>query len=200
MDGRSHVIFGKVILEKAGLPTEYYEWATAPDIDLEFLHRYARHRFSVIDKIYKEFRQIHPDIPCKNKEAVTLCIVSHFFLDLYNFPIWCWGLPFFASHIPPQLTHEFFEKDKNIYFDLPPEFYSKSERIFRKEIPETSSDALINYFLTALSRHTFLGGRPKKAAKYITKFIGREFEYKPYLISDVSIEYFIFLNNFFKKF
>ena len=199
MDSRSHVIFGKVVLEKAGLDTGYYEWATAPDIDINFLHRYARHRISVIDKIYKEFRQTHPGIPYKNKEAVTLCIVSHLFLDLYNFPI-CWGLPFFASHIPREFTHEFLEKDKNIYYDLPPEFYTKSEEIFRKEIPETSSDALINHFLTALSKHTFLGGRPKKAAKHIAKFIGSEFVYKPYVISDVSIEYFVFLNNFFKKF
>jgi len=200
MDGRSHVIFGKVVLEKAGLDTGYYEWATAPDIDLNFLHRFARHRFSVIDKIYKEFRQMHPDIVYKNKEAITLCIVSHLFLDLYNFPIWCWGLPFFASHIPPELKHEFVEKDKNIYFDLPPEFYTQSEEIFKKEIPETSSDVLINYFLTALSGHTFLGGRPKKAAKYIAKFIGRDFEYEMNSISDIGIEYFIFLNNLFKKF
>lgn len=200
MDTRSHLIFGKVVLEKAGLDTGYYEWATAPDIDLEFLHRYARHRFSVIDKIYKDFRRLHPDTPYKNKETVALCIVSHLFLDLYNFPVWCWGLPFFASHVPSELTHEFFEKDKNIYFDLPPEFYTKSEEIFRKEIPETSSDALINYFLTALSRHTFLGGKPKRAAKHIAKFTSKEFVYKSNLVSDIGIEYFIFLNNFFKKF
>ena len=57
MDGRSHVLFGKLVLEKAGLDTGYCEWATAPDIDLEinYVSDINIEYFIFLNKFFKKF-------------------------------------------------------------------------------------------------------------------------------------------------
>lgn len=106
MDWKSHRLFGGVLLEKIGKDINYDSWSLAPDVDIGPLHRWYRHRFSVINEICKEgvdichptsdeitAEQIGTKIKAHNekssvsnidKDAVVLCITSHFYLDMFS--------------------------------------------------------------------------------------------------------------------
>jgi len=91
MDSKSHTLFAKCLLEHVEDNITSLEWGTAPDIDMKFLHRWYRHRISVLPKIYNEFST--PILFNPNKDSITLCILSHLYLDIFNgwvFPFGLW--------------------------------------------------------------------------------------------------------------
>ncbi len=206
MDGKSHLIFGKKVLEKCGLDVAYTGWSTAPDIDLSFLHRYWRHRFSVFNRIYEEFIRLEPAVPVKEKEAIVVAITSHFWLDIFNSWIWVWGfLPRFpALFVPKEVAKEYIE-DLNIGLlaeepkEAVKEFYEESEKLFEVSVPALTVDETLSWMLTSLKKHTYLGAsNVNPAVKNISTFIGREIEYKDITV-EVEEKYYNFLNDFFAK-
>lgn len=99
MDARSHELFAAVLLNAVDRTTISPQWGNAPDIDKPFLHRWRRHRISVMQKTYYEFpRSGIPELsdiplPTKDRDAVTLCIAGHLYLDIFNgavFPFGFW--------------------------------------------------------------------------------------------------------------
>lgn len=106
MDGKSHELFAGILLDAAGAGNRRIPsaWGVAPDIDIPFLHRWYRHRISVLPKIYSEFLQANPlsnPDADSTKDAVTLCIVSHLYLDIFN----GWVFPFgFFYPLYPEKT------------------------------------------------------------------------------------------------
>jgi len=88
MDTTSHEYFAEILLDCYHKKDDIYtssRWGTAPDLDMIFLHRWHRHRISVLPKIHKEFSEkyIMPIEHC-DKDKITLCIVSHLYLDIFN--------------------------------------------------------------------------------------------------------------------
>ena len=112
MDSRSHKLFAGILLEAVRKDISYESWGESPDMDMKFFHRWWRHRFSVMNKIYREGfskyqvismedaarcvvtgrQHLHKtDIEEKvDKNAIALCITSHFYLDIFN----GWVFPF----------------------------------------------------------------------------------------------------------
>ena len=95
MDWRSHRLFGGVLLKKVGKDLNYDSWSLAPDVDIGPLHRWHRHRFSVLNEICRDGMDIcHPisdaighnekRIDNIDKDAVALCVTSHFYLDMFS--------------------------------------------------------------------------------------------------------------------
>jgi hypothetical protein len=91
MDKKSHELFAQVLLEAVEKnDASPRKWGNAPDIDVNFLHRWYRHRISVLPDIYKEnSKGCKPEIV--DKDAITLCIVSHIYLDIFNGPVFPFG-------------------------------------------------------------------------------------------------------------
>lgn len=120
MDTKSHLIFGEEICKYFDYSEDYASWAIAPDVDACFLHRYYRHRFSVLEAIYKEYPKVAHGVPTKDKRIIGTLILSHFYLDIFNGPIFCWGLWLPACHIPPEMTDDLLnlmikEQEKKFY-------------------------------------------------------------------------------------
>ena len=93
MDPKSHELFAQALLEaveKTDVSPKI--WGNAPDIDIKFLHRWYRHRISVLPNIFKEnLNGCEPEIV--DKDAIALCVVSHLYLDIFNgllFPFGFW--------------------------------------------------------------------------------------------------------------
>ena len=79
------------------------------------------------------------------------------------------------------------------------EFYYESEKLFKTSIPILTVDETLSWMLTSLKKHTYLGAsNVNPAVKNISRFIGREIEYK-----DINVEaedkYYNFLDDFFAK-
>ena len=99
MDTKSHLLFAKCLLDHIEDKITSPEWGTAPDIDMKFLHRWYRHRISKLPQIYNEFNS---DFITStklfgfedNKDSITLCILSHLYLDIFN----GWIFPFGFGH------------------------------------------------------------------------------------------------------
>jgi hypothetical protein len=110
MDGKSHELFAGILLDAAGAGNIRVPpaWGVAPDIDTPFLHRWYRHRISVLPEIYSEFLQANlgslsnPEADgTDTKDAVALCVVSHLYLDIFN----GWVFPFgFFYPLYPEKT------------------------------------------------------------------------------------------------
>lgn len=103
MDARSHELFAIVLLKAVGKSDISPQWGNAPDIDMAFLHRWRRHRISVMPKTYIEFknnrqaleRQVSmpgTQLSTQDREAVSLCVVGHLYLDIFNGPLYPFGL------------------------------------------------------------------------------------------------------------
>lgn len=97
MDSRSHELFAEILLKSVNNTTVSPLWGTAPDIDMPFLHRWRRHRISVISKTYWEFLFQSAEVlkvvkDTSNKDAVALCIASHLYLDIFNGIVFPFGL------------------------------------------------------------------------------------------------------------
>jgi hypothetical protein len=101
MDPKTHELFAQVLLdatEKTDVSPKI--WGNAPDIDITFLHRWYRHRISVLPYIYKENLKVceQEDV---DKDAIVLCVISHLYMDIFN----GWLFPFGVWHpIYPENT------------------------------------------------------------------------------------------------
>ena len=136
MDTKSHLIFGEEICKYFDWSEDYAQWATAPDMDMGFLHRYYRHRFSMLEAIYREYPKISHGIPTKDKKIIGTLILSHFYLDIFNGPIFCWGIWLPASHIPPEMTDDLLNL---IIKEQEKKFYEESCKSFKDILSHYSS-------------------------------------------------------------
>jgi len=205
MDARSHILFGTTILSKCNLGPAYALWSTTPDTDLWSLqHRYKRHRFSVLPKIYSESITLNPSLPKSDKIAIALMILSHFYLDIFNGYIFCWGLRCPSIHIPPHVTSEYIDDlNYNLLHNKPDEaietFFAKSESLFNT-LPTMSTDEAFTFLLGDLTRYTRVLPTPHRAIQNLQSFANATIAYSPkaYTLSFTS-KYYSFLNAFFQK-
>jgi len=161
MDATSHRLLGEYLCEYFGYPKEYAEWAVAPDMDLPFLHRFWRHRFTTFESIYSEFSYMHPSVPKGSKIAVGVMLCSHFLLDIYNAPLFCWGIFFPASHIPPELFKEYLEGDYPLS-----ELHKEELKCFVQHIKPKSASEFMNGVIELLASHTpFISKRRVQKAR-----------------------------------
>jgi hypothetical protein len=92
MDKRTHEIFAQVLLNAVDENSVSPKiWGNAPDIDMNFLHRWYRHRISVLPDIYKENLK-NDKQETVDKDAIVLCIISHDYLDIFNGPVFPFGV------------------------------------------------------------------------------------------------------------
>ena len=148
MDWASHRLLGSHLCEWFSFGDDYVEWSIAPDIDARFLHRYWRHRFVTFKDIYKEFSE-HPSVPTENKVAIATLICSHFLLDIYTAPLFCFGFYFPSSHIPPEFIKELLEEEKYPKDEL----LTKEEIIFSQFIRPPTPEMFMNGVIELLAMH-----------------------------------------------
>jgi len=195
MDATSHRLLGKHLCEYFGYPEEYAEWSVAPDIDLPFLHRFWRHRFSTFESIYNEFAYMHPSVPKGSKIAIGVMLCSHFLLDIYNAPLFCWGVFLPASHIPPELLKEYLEGDYPLS-----ELHKEEVKCFVQHIKPKSASAFMSGVIELLAMHTpFISKRRvRKAKKCVENFCSVSLT-ETYDLREFDDAFFKTLNEFFAE-
>lgn len=165
MDWKSHKLFTNILLDELGEDTDYDTWAQAPDMDMKFLHRWWRHRFSVIDDIYEEgYSTYSPPKHNPDKDAIILSVVSHCYLDIFNGWVMPFGLwyPIYPKNtiindVLDDITNPKLVIDQlyrlGFKSDFSDKFYIESETIMRKfisDLPNVSAEkaaAMIIYRL-----------------------------------------------------
>ncbi len=168
MDEKSHKLFAKILLEAAGKSDTSPEWGIAPDIDMSFLHRWYRHRVSVLPKIYVEFplagRLPGFRISDADLDAIALCVVSHLYLDIFNgwvFPFGIWN-PIYPQKTVIDGVIEDTGKPELLVKELrrlagesryPEKFYSDSRRIMEMIFPVISSGVRLSTPVEELTAH-----------------------------------------------
>ena len=189
MDTTSHLIFAKILLEKAGLNPEMEKWGVSPDNDFKdgMIHRVSLHTLNRLEEIEKE--GINQGFPGANKTEIALCVVSHLWLDMFNAPVWS----FYSKKLTPSFRFrlweyyfpkygitsaiEEFKKDmERITFHTPSDFHEDSKEIFKK-IPEDSDPVvLISLLIRDLWENTLhISDRSlKNTISYIKKSIGQD--------------------------
>lgn len=201
MDERSHEMFADILLEKVRISETSLKWGTAPDIDMPFLHRWYRHRISVLPKIYKEFT-LQERLPwcwtSDNMNAISLCVVSHLYLDIFN----GWVFPFgIRNPIYPRKTVingvlEDMDKPKLLVKELrrlagegsyPEQFYCSSKEIMETIFLNNASvEELTSQLVRRLSIYASgqTSGDPlySKAMQQIAEFTGND----RYLVTPVD--------------
>ncbi len=191
MDSRSHELFAKVLLEytERNISTK---WATSPDMDLKFLHRWYRHRISTLPKIYNEFITRNRLLGIKeNKDEIVLCIVSHLYLDIFNswvFPFGIWH-PIYPEDTVINKVLDDIDEPKELVKDLETltgftpfskMFYDESEGIFKEFINDLNTkniEELVESIVRQLafqSESIFGGYIYVNAMKDISKFTCNE--------------------------
>jgi hypothetical protein len=186
MDQKSHELFAQVLLEAVERTDVSPKlWGNAPDIDINFLHRWYRHRISVLPAIYKEnLKGCEPEDV--DKDAIALCITSHLYLDIFNgllFPFGFWHPIYPEDAIindvlddidSPKLLVEFLEKLSG-YVTFSNMFYAESKGImqeFSRNIEVTyipSIIAIIVRRLAMISENNYINIY-SKAMNDIAKF------------------------------
>jgi len=201
MDWESHYILGKIVLNRCKKDPSYAEWSVSPDLDLgQFLHRFHRHRISTLPQIFQEYSIKHPSALVEDRLAISICILSHLYLDIFNGWVFCWGLKPPAIHMPTAVIKEYVRDLNANLFDQDPEgakaFYHESEIIFN-ELPRFSSEDAINATLTELLRFTPCCCNPATSINHISDFTGVQLEFQNSLLfSSITSRYFNFLDNF----
>jgi len=193
MDSKSHQLFAKCLLEHVEDKITSPEWGTAPDIDMKFLHRWYRHRISVLPKIYNEF--INGFIPSSklfgfedNKDNITLCILSHLYLDIFNgwiFPFGLWNPIYPKDTIINDVLDDIDEPSKLVknlknlsglttFSDM---FYIESEGIFKEFIKNLNvknnyelTEILVKRLSIHLTNNSYIINIELKAIKDIHHF------------------------------
>lgn len=192
MDEKSHELFAEILLEAAGKSHTSPKWGIAPDIDMAFLHRWYRHRISVLPKIYAEFPTVERlpgfRVSDADLDAIALCIVSHLYLDIFNgwvFPFGVWN-PIYPKKTVVDGVIEDLDKPKLLVKELrrlagesqyTEQFYSDSRKIMGKILPcDTSVETLTAQLVRRLSyyadRETSFVQLYNKAMGQIAKFTG----------------------------
>lgn len=160
MDGKSHVLFAESLLRcvRARKPKTYAEsWACAPDADFGLLHRWRLHRFSVLPKIYETtLKSLPTAAPADDKNAICVCIASHFLLDMFNAPLYCFGLPFVTKRLPKEAPKELLRDLSKITFSPPPQFHDDEQRLFGEYFKRNHLTAaeLTHAIIVVLAEHT----------------------------------------------
>lgn len=217
MDWRSHRLFGGVLLDKIGKDLNYDSWSLAPDIDIGPLHRWHRHRFSVMEQICKEGMEMcHPisdtmateQIGTKervqndkrsnlelldniDKDAVVLCVTSHFYLDMFSGHIAPFGIlyPIFSGRTvtkdivenkngPKILIKEL--KNLPITDEFSTKFYGGSRTIMNELVSDMSMfslEEMVSIFVYRMSTYAQIDRRDqlyKKAIEDICNFTGNK--------------------------
>lgn len=206
MDTKSHIVFGTTLLSKCNLDPAYAQWTPTPDMDLwSIQHRYTFHRFSVLQKILSQALRLNPNLPKEDKLSIALMITSHFYLDIFNSWIFCWGLRCPSIHVPPHLAKEYLEdlhysllhNESNEAIET---FYAKSESLFNS-LPTMTTDEAFTFLIGELARYTPFRPTPNKAISHLQSFTNSTIHYFPkaYTLSFTS-KYYSFLNSFFEKY
>ena len=101
MDTASHLIFAKILLEKAVLDPEMEKWGVSPDNDFKdgMIYRVSLHTLNRLEKIEKE--GINQGFPAANKIVIALCVASHLWLDMFNAPVWS----FYSKKLTPSFKN-----------------------------------------------------------------------------------------------
>lgn len=172
MDSESHLIFGEEICKYFGWSEDYVLWATAPDMDMGFLHRYYRHRFVALEELYKEYPKIVSGIPIESKKIIGTLILSHFYLDIFNGPLFCWGIWLPVKHIPPEMTDDLLNL---IVTRQEEKFYADSRKqlrniLFHYDSPDEFCGALLNTL--RLATGWLPNFKYNKAVKQFERFTG----------------------------
>lgn len=206
MDSLSHILFGTSILSKCNLDTAYAPWSNAPDIDLyTLLHRYTFHRFSNLDKLQTKFTILNPSIPHTDKTAISIAILSHFYLDIFNGFIFCWGLRCPSLHVPPHIATEYIDDfNYNLLHNKSDEasetFYSKSQSLF-DTLPTMTTDEAFTFLISNLARYTPFRPTPNRAISHLQSFTNTTIHYIPGSFAlPFTSKYYSFLNSFFEKY
>ena len=186
MDSKSHELFAKVLLEYTGRKTSP-KWGMSPDMDLKFLHRWYRHRISKLPEIYREFEYSVINSCEYDKDDITLCIISHLYLDIFNswiFPFGIWHPVYPENTVINEVLDDLHEPNElikdletltgfNIFSDM---FYKESEGIFKEFINDLNIkyiESIIEIMVARLAFHSesiFGGFIYVKAMKDISKF------------------------------
>jgi hypothetical protein len=193
MDGKSHELFAGILLDAAGAGNRRIPptWGVAPDRDIPFLHRWYRHRISVLPKIYSEFLQANP-LPNPDadgtKDEVALCVVSHLYLDIFN----GWVFPFgFFYPLYPEKTIvasvlDDIDNPKLLVKELTrlagstdaysTQFYDDSKNLMAALVPDNATvEDLIAHLVTRLAWYAdpnTASSIYKEAMKHISDFTG----------------------------
>lgn len=203
MDWKSHRLFGGVLLEKIGKDPNYDSWSLAPDVDMGPLHRWHRHRFSVVNDIYKDgMNMCHPapegateqtsDKKLEHnidRDAVVLCVTSHFYLDMFSGYIAPFGIlyPIFPNKT---VTKGILENENGpkilikelsnlpILDEFSVKFYGGSMTIMNELVSDMSTfnlEEIVGIFVYRMSTYANIGRRDqlyKKAILDICNFTG----------------------------
>ena len=184
MDIKTHFIFSEKLLEICGLDSDYKIWGIAPDM-VETYHRW-QHKFSKIRWIYNGFKEKHE--PCKDRKAISLCVVSHLYLDMFNglLPAFIFP-PYITLNIPVEEIKELVKDLNYLSFSTPEGFYEEERTIF-EELNEGEAYEYIYAMVISLADHTY-PWRPnvkRRAIKYVESFVEERIEIKEDLVDEVG--------------
>jgi len=177
MDGTSHKLFAERLLAACGLDAKYTVWGIAPDKIELYVHR-LQHRFSKMSWLYDGFSLIAPVNELRindDKRAIALCIVSHYYLDMFNAVLPAFGVfpPFITKNIPDENICELV-KDLNVLTNETPIAFCNEENELFDTLEEGLAEDYMKAMITSLCQHTY-PIRPNinvRAWRYIEDFIG----------------------------
>ena len=183
MDIGTHLIFSEKLLEICSLEKEYKIWGIAPDV-VEKHHRW-QHSFSKIGWIYNRFGEKHE--PSKDRKAISLCVVSHLYLDMFNgiLPAFTFP-PYFTMNVPVEKIKELVKDLNYLTYSTPEEFYEEERKVF-EELKEGEACDYIYAMIISLADYTYLW-RPnikRRAIKHLEDFIGERIEIKKDLVEEM---------------
>lgn len=214
MDERSHELFAKILLRASEKSETFCQWGKAPDIDMTFMHRWYRHRINIIDKTALQYAESNniAKVPKKlllsnvDKDAITLCIVSHLYLDIFNgwvFPFGLW-YPIYPDKTvisgvigdinkPKLMVKEL----RRLSFggDFAKQFYEESEKIMTDAIVTNccSTERLVDSFIYMLSGYIHNSDKTKTIYKKAINDIEKFTSNKKYALNidniDLSFKY-----------
>lgn len=183
MDIRTHLIFSEKLLEICGLKKEYKIWGIAPDM-VEKHHRW-QHSFSKIGWIHNRFGEKHE--PSKDRNAISLCVVSHLYLDMFNGVLPAFTFPpYFTMNVPVGEIKELVKDLNYLSYSTPEEFYEEERQVF-EELKEGEACDYICAMIISLADYTYLW-RPnikRRAIKYLEDFVGEKIEIKKDLVEEM---------------
>ncbi len=200
MDGKSHEIFSQIILESIGIDNISPSWSTSPDSDINFCHRWYRHRISKIPKLYLEtpyniYNDKQDDF--NNKESIVLSIVSHLYLDIFNgivFPFGFWN-PILPEDVLMETIIEDINKPRRLVEDInklsgktsySDKFYNESIVLMKNLVIENMTiEELTTQFITRLAYHTNSSNKYKLLENSLHQIIRftENGKYKPFINS-----------------
>lgn len=202
MDEKSHELFAGILLEAVGNSTTSPKWGLAPDIDMPFFHRWYRHRISVLPKIYMEFPSPERLLGFQMKTytdadlaAITLCIISHLYLDIFNGWVFPFGIlhPIYPKKMIINGVLEDINKPKLLVKQLrrlageetyPDSFYNDSKNVMKKMVmADKTANSLIAQIVWRLAYYADMKSGVSlynEAMKQIADFTGNDIYIQQY--------------------